>query len=161
MRHIIAVLVENESGALSRIAGLFAARGFNIESLTVAATNDSTLSRMTIVSIGSDRLITQIIKQLNKLIDVYKVIELTSVQHLERELLLLKVAVDNNKVEIEKVVKDFAGKIIDNTDGILIIELAETSKTINDFIDEFDSSKVISVARTGVTGLCKGNLNFS
>jgi acetolactate synthase-1/3 small subunit len=161
MRHIISILVENESGALSRIAGLFSARGFNIESLTVAATNDATLSRMTIVSVGSDRVITQIIKQLNKLIDVYKVLDLSSKEHIERELLLLKIAIDNNKNEIEKVVNNFAGKIVDKTDNILIIELVNTSKIINEFIGEFDSSKVISVARTGVTGVCKGSLEFS
>jgi acetolactate synthase-1/3 small subunit len=161
MRHIIAVLVENESGALSRIAGLFAARGFNIESLTVAATNDATLSRMTIVSIGSDRVITQIVKQLNKLIDVYKVLDLTSTQHIERELLLLKISIDNNKQEIESLVNKFSGKIINETDGILMIEFVAESKKINEFISEFDSSKVVTVARTGVTGARKGNIENS
>jgi acetolactate synthase-1/3 small subunit len=161
MRHIISILVENESGALSRIAGLFSARGFNIESLTVAATNDSTLSRMTIVSVGSDRLVTQIIKQLNKLIDVYKVFDLSSSKHIEREVLLLKVVVDNNKNEIEKLSESFNGKIIDETGGILVIELCDTTKIINEFIGEFDSSKVLAVARTGVTSVCKGNLEFS
>ena len=93
MRHIISVLVENEAGALSRVSGLFSARGFNIESLTVAQTNDPGLSRMTIVSSGNDRIIEQIVKQLNKLIDVVKVIDLTDQEHVERELMLVKVCV--------------------------------------------------------------------
>jgi acetolactate synthase-1/3 small subunit len=92
MRHIISVQLENESGALSRVAGLFSARGFNIESLTVATTNDPTLSRMTIVSVGDDNIIEQIVKQLNKLIDVVKVTDLTATEHIERELLLVKLA---------------------------------------------------------------------
>jgi acetolactate synthase-1/3 small subunit len=157
MRHIISILVENESGALSRIAGLFSARGFNIESLTVAATNDSTLSRMTIVSIGSDRIITQIVKQLNKLVDVYKVVDLTETHHIERELLLLKVVIDNNLEDIQNLTTTFNGKILDNTDGVLIIELTHTGKVINEFISEFDSSKVLAVSRTGVTGVCIGS----
>lgn len=156
MRHIISILIENESGALSRVAGLFSARGFNIESLTVAATNDATLSRMTIVSIGNDRIITQIVKQLNKLIDVYKVFDLTKDKHIERELLLLKITIDNNLDDLKSLITKFSGKILDETAGVLTIELAQKSKIINEFIAEFDSSKVLAVSRTGVTGVCIG-----
>ena len=154
MRHIISILLENESGALSRVAGLFSARGFNIESLTVAATNDKTLSRMTIVSIGDDQIIEQIVKQLNKLIDVVIVTDLSATQHIERELLLLKVVVNQNtQADINKQIDDFSGKIIDITQDIYIIELAGKSRKINDFLASFDANKILQVARTGVTGV--------
>ena len=154
MRHIISILLENESGALSRVAGLFSARGFNIESLTVAATNDKTLSRMTIVSIGDDQIIEQIVKQLNKLIDVVIVTDLSATQHIERELLLLKVVVNQNtQADINKQIDDFSGKIIDVTQDIYIIELAGKSRKINDFLASFDADKILQVARTGVTGV--------
>ena len=154
MRHIISILLENESGALSRVAGLFSARGFNIESLTVAATNDKTLSRMTIVSIGDDQIIEQIVKQLNKLIDVVIVTDLSATQHIERELLLLKVVVNQNtQADINKQIDDFSGKIIDVTQDIYIIELAGKSRKINDFLASFDANKILQVARTGVTGV--------
>ncbi len=154
MRHIISILLENESGALSRVAGLFSARGFNIESLTVAATNDKTLSRMTIVSIGDDQIIEQIVKQLNKLIDVVIVTDLSATQHIERELLLLKVVVNQNtQADINKQIDDFSGKIIDITQDIYIIELAGKSRKINDFLASFDADKILQVARTGVTGV--------
>ncbi|HIC40650.1 MAG TPA: acetolactate synthase small subunit [Piscirickettsiaceae bacterium] len=156
MRHIISVLLENESGALSRVAGLFSARGFNIESLTVAATNDTTLSRMTIVSVGDDGIIEQIVKQLDKLIDVVKVTDLTATEHIERELLLVKVDVDpNTQADIDRLIDKYAGKILDASEDTYLIELAGQSKKINDFLNAIDASKILEVSRTGVTGVCQ------
>ncbi len=132
MRHIISVMLENEAGALSRVAGLFSARGFNIESLTVAATNDPTLSRMTIVSVGDDNIIEQIVKQLEKLIDVVKVIDLTATEHVERELLLVKIDVNpNTQADIDRQIDQFSGKIIDVSEDTYLIEVAGQSKKIN------------------------------
>jgi acetolactate synthase-1/3 small subunit len=155
MRHIISVLLENEAGALSRVAGLFSARGFNIESLTVAATNDSTLSRMTIVSIDDDNIIEQIVKQLNKLIDVVKVTDLTATEHIERELLLVKVDINQQtQVDIDKQIDAFSCKIVDVSEDTYTIELAGRSQKINDFLASLDASKILEVSRTGVTGVC-------
>ncbi|SFV81515.1 Acetolactate synthase small subunit [hydrothermal vent metagenome] len=154
MRHIISVLLENESGALSRVAGLFSARGYNIESLTVAATNDITLSRMTIVSVGDDGIIEQIVKQLDKLIDVVKVTDLTATEHIERELLLVKVDVDQNtQSDIDRLIDKYTGKILDVSEDTYLIELAGQSKKINDFLDSLDVYKILEVSRTGVTGV--------
>lgn len=156
MRHIISVQLENESGALSRVSGLFSARGFNIESLTVATTNDPTMSRMTIVSIGDDNIIEQIVKQLNKLIDVVNVTDLTATEHIERELLLVKISLkDDSQAEIDSILDDFDAKIIDASEEAYTIELAGKSQKINDFIEAFDADKIIEVSRTGVTGVCQ------
>lgn len=154
MRHIISILLENEAGALSRVAGLFSARGFNIESLTVATTNDDTLSRMTIVSIGNDNIIDQIVKQLEKLIDVVKVTDLTAVQHIERELLLTKIAINpNTQGNIDTLIDKSLGKIIDASANAYVIELAGRSQKINDFLNAFDKAQILEVSRTGVTGV--------
>ncbi|HAO38799.1 MAG TPA: acetolactate synthase small subunit [Gammaproteobacteria bacterium] len=156
MRHIISVMLENEAGALSRVAGLFSARGFNIESLTVAATNDPTLSRMTIVSVGDDNIIEQIVKQLEKLIDVVKVRDLTATEHVERELLLVKIDVNpNTQADIDRQIDQFSGKIIDVSEDTYLIEVAGQSKKINEFLDSLDASKILEVSRTGVTGVCQ------
>jgi len=156
MRHIISVMLENEAGALSRVSGLFSARGFNIESLTVAATNDPTLSRMTIVSVGDDNIIEQIVKQLEKLIDVVKVIDLTATEHVERELLLVKIDVNpNTQADIDRQIDQFSGKIIDVSEDTYLIEVAGQSKKINEFLDSLDASKILEVSRTGVTGVCQ------
>ncbi len=123
-RHVIGVLLENESGALSRVAGLFSARGYNIESLTVAATHDPTLSRMTIVTIGTDRVVEQIIKQLNKLVDVVRLTDLTEVPFIEREIMMVKVrAVDAGREELKRMTDIFRGHILDVTDSSYVIEL--------------------------------------
>ncbi len=162
MRHIISILLENEAGALSRVAGLFSARGFNIESLTVVATNDSTLSRMTIVSIADDGIIEKIVKQLNKLIDVIKVTDLTATEHIERELLLVKVNVNQQtQVDINKQIDAFSCKLVDVSEDIYTIELAGKSKKINDFLANLDASKILDVSRTGVTGICMRNRNLT
>jgi acetolactate synthase-1/3 small subunit len=124
MRHIISILLENESGALSRVCGLFSARAYNIESLTVAPTEDPSLSRMTIVSVGSDDVIEQITKQLNKLIEVVKVVDLSEAAHVERELMLVKVrATGKDREEMKRIADIFRGRIIDVTESTYVIEL--------------------------------------
>lgn len=156
MRHIISIQLENESGALSRVAGLFSARGFNIESLTVAATNDPTLSRMTIVSVGDDDIIEQIVKQVNKLIDVVKVTDLTSTEHIERELLIVKIAISSKtQVDVDTQLDRFNAKVIDAAEDAYIVELAGKSQKINDFLTAFNVEQIIEVSRTGVTGVCQ------
>ena len=123
MRHIISLLMENEAGALSRVSGLFSARGYNIESLSVAPTEDQSLSRMTIVTSGSDQIIEQIIKQLNKLIDVVKVLDLHDGDHIERELVLVKVKANKQyRDEVQQLSNSYGGRIIDSSENILTIE---------------------------------------
>jgi acetolactate synthase-1/3 small subunit len=157
MRHIISVLLENEAGALSRVSGLFSARGFNIESLTVAQTNDPGLSRMTIVSLGSDRVIEQIVKQLNKLIDVVKVIDLTDQDHVERELMLVKVCVKKkDELEVKQLVDIFSCKIVDVSDRTYTVEIAGKTRKLNAFLNALDFAIVMEVSRTGVTGISRG-----
>ena len=157
MRHIISVLLENETGALSRVSGLFSQRGFNIESLTVAETSDSSLSRMTIVSTGNDRVIEQIVKQLNKLIEVVKVSDLTSQDHVERELMLVKVCPTNkDELEIKQLVDIFSCKIVDVTEKTYTIEISGKTKKINAFLNALDSAIIMEVSRTGVTGISRG-----
>ncbi|HAY41958.1 MAG TPA: acetolactate synthase small subunit [Gammaproteobacteria bacterium] len=160
MRHIVSIMLENESGALSRVAGLFSARGFNIESLNVAPTNDETLSRMTIVSIGDDNIIEQIVKQLNKLVDVVTATDLTSYEHIERELMLVKLSINqDNQADIIKQIDYFSGKIVDASEDTYTIELAGQSKSLDAFIELLDESLIIEVSRTGVTGVLKGTNN--
>jgi len=157
-RHVISVLLENESGALSRVSGLFSARGYNIESLTVATTHDATMSRMTIVTIGSEERVEQIIKQLNKLIDVVRLTDLTDVKFIEREIMLLKVrAVDDGREEIKRVVDIFRGRILDITDTSYIIELTGNDSKINAFLEAVGSENIIEVVRSGATGVARGD----
>ena len=157
MRHIISVLLENETGALSRVSGLFSQRGFNIESLTVAQTNDPSLSRMTIVSTGNDRVLEQIVKQLNKLIEVVKVSDLTSQDHIERELMLVKVCPTNkDELDIKQLVDIFSCKIVDVTEKTYTIEISGKTKKINAFLNALDSAIIMEVSRTGVTGISRG-----
>ncbi|SMN15184.1 Acetolactate synthase small subunit [uncultured Candidatus Thioglobus sp.] len=156
MRHIISLQLENESGALSRVAGLFSARGFNIESLTVAPTNDETLSRMTIVSIGDDDIVEQIVKQLDKLIDVVRVTNLTATGHIERELALVKIDVSpNSQAEIDKHIDEYGGKIVGVSEDTYTVEVAGKSQRVDDFLVSIDASKILEVSRTGVTGICQ------
>ena len=157
MRHIISVILEDEAGALSRVSGLFTQRGFNIESLTVAQTNDPTLSRMTIVSSGSDRILEQIVKQLNKLIEVVKVIDLTSQDHVERELMLAKISsISKEGVNLTELVEIFGCKVVDVKDKIYTIEVSGKTKKINAFLDALEPSSIIEISRTGVTGISRG-----
>jgi acetolactate synthase I/III small subunit len=158
MRHIISILIENESGALSRVSGLFSARGYNIESLTVAPTEDASLSRMTIVSVGSDDIIEQITKQLNKLIDVVKVVDLSEAAHIERELMLVKVrATGKDREEMKRVADIFRGRIIDVTDSSYVIELTGSTAKVDAFLDAIDRSLILETVRTGVCGIGRGD----
>jgi acetolactate synthase I/III small subunit len=157
-RHVIAVLMENESGALSRVSGLFSARGYNIESLTVAATHDPTLSRMTIVTIGTERVVEQIIKQLNKLIDVVRLTDLTEVQFIEREIMLVKVrAVEQGREELKRVTDIFRGCILDVTDSSYVIELTGDDYKLCAFLDAVGRDNIIEVVRSGATGIARGD----
>ena len=158
MRHIISILIENESGALSRVSGLFSARGYNIESLTVAPTEDASLSRMTIVSIGSDDIIEQITKQLNKLIDIVKVVDLSEAAHIERELMLVKVrATGKDREEMKRVADIFRGRIIDVTESTYVVELTGNTAKMGAFLDAIDSSLILETVRTGVCGIGRGD----
>jgi acetolactate synthase I/III small subunit len=158
MRHIISILMENEPGALSRVAGLFSARGYNIESLTVATTEDATLSRMTIVTSGNDAIIEQIIKQLNKLIDVVKVLDLNDGKHIERELMLIKVKASNTyREEMKRMCDIFRGRIIDVADGSFTIELTGSGHKLDAFIESLDKSAILETVRTGASGIGRGD----
>jgi len=158
MRHIISLLMENEAGALSRVAGLFSARGYNIESLTVAPTEDSTMSRMTIVTSGSDDVIEQINKQLNKLVEVVAVMDMNEGDHLERELMLVKVrAVGEMREEMKRMADIFRGRIIDVTDKTYTIELTGTGAKLDSFLEAIDGSLIVETVRTGACGIGRGN----
>ena len=157
MRHILSLLVENESGVLSRVTGLFSARGYNIDSLTVAPTEDSTLSRLTIVTIGSDDVVEQITKQLNKLIEVVKVVDLNDGKHVERELMLVKVrAVGKDREEVKRTSDIFRGRIIDVTDKTYTIELTGTGDKLNAFLGALEPAAILETVRTGVSGIGRG-----
>jgi acetolactate synthase-1/3 small subunit len=157
MRHIISILVENESGALSRIAGLFSARGYNIESLTVAPTEDPSLSRMTLVTRGSDEIVEQITKQLNKLVDVVKLMDLTEGPHMERELMLLKArAVDGARDELKRLADIFRGRIIDVSEATYTIELTGPSDKLDAFVTAVGAKQIVEVVRSGVSGIARG-----
>jgi len=158
MRHIISILIENEAGALSRVSGLFSARAYNIESLTVAPTEDASLSRMTIVSTGSDDVIEQITKQLNKLIDVVKVVDLSEAAHIERELMLVKVrATGKDREEMKRIADIFRGRIIDVTDSSYVIELTGNGAKLDAFLDAIDRALILETVRTGVCGIGRGD----
>jgi len=158
MRHIISLLMENEAGALSRVSGLFSARGYNIESLTVAPTEDATLSRMTIVTSGSDEVIEQIYKQLNKLIEVVAVMDLSEGEHLERELTLVKVrAVGAVREEMKRMTDIFRGCIIDVSDKTYTIELTGTGHKLESFLQAIDRSLILETVRTGASGIGRGD----
>ncbi len=157
MRHIISVLMENEPGALSRVVGLFAQRNFNIESLTVAPTEDSTLSRLTVTTFGSDRVIEQITKQLNKLIDVVKVVDLTEGDHIERELMMIKLKANGQmRAEIKRTADIFRGQIIDVTPNTYTVQLTGASDKLDAFIETLGTAHIMEVVRTGVSGLSRG-----
>ena len=157
MRHIISILLENESGALSRVAGLFSARGYNIESLTVAATEDPSLSRMTLVTRGSEEVIEQITKQLNKLVDVVKLLDLTEGPHLEREMMLIKLkATGAAREELKRLVDIFRGHIIDVTSSTYTVELTGPGDKLDAFIQALDGDNILETVRSGVSGIARG-----
>lgn len=157
MRHIISILLENEPGALSRVVGLFSQRNYNIESLTVAPTDDHTLSRLTITTVGDDRKIEQITKHLNKLIDVVKLVDLTEGAHIERELMLIKVkATGSQRDEVKRTADIFRGQIVDVTSTIYTIQLVGTSAKLDSFLAAISGVTILEVARTGVSGVSRG-----
>jgi acetolactate synthase-1/3 small subunit len=157
MRHIISILMENEAGALSRVAGLFSARGYNIESLTVAPTEDSTLSRMTLVTYGTDEIIEQITKQLNKLVDVVKLMDMTEGPHIEREMMLVKVRAEGERrEELKRVTDIFRGRIIDVNARSYTIELTGAGDKLDAFLQALEQTLIIEVVRSGVSGIARG-----
>ncbi len=158
MRHVISLLIENEAGALSRVTGLFSARAFNIESLTVAPTEDPSMSRITIVSVGSDDIIEQITKQLNKLVEVIKVVDISEAAHIERELMLVKVrATGKEREEMKRMADIFRGRVIDVTESTYVIELTGNTAKLDSFLDAIDRSLILETVRTGVCGIGRGD----
>ncbi len=158
MRHIISVLLENESGALARVAGLFAARGYNIQSLTVAPTEDLTLSRMTIVTRGDDHTIEQIVKQLNKLVDAVKVKDITDGPHLEREMLLVKVKAEGGEQrdEMKRLIEIFRGNIVDVSNNAYVLEMTGNCEKVDAFLESLESGLIMETVRSGVSGISRG-----
>ena len=158
MRHILSILMENEAGALSRVAGLFSARGYNIESLTVAPTDDPSLSRMTLVTSGTDEIIEQITKQLNKLIDVVRLSDMTEGVHIEREMMLIKVNTENknDREEVKRLADIFHGRVIDVTKNTYTIELTESGEKLDAFIESLSSVPILEVVRSGAIGIIQG-----
>ena len=162
MKHIISILMENESGALSRVAGLFSARAYNIESLTVAPTDDETLSRMTLVTSGTEEIIEQIMKQLNKLVDVVKLVDLTESIHIERELMLAKVqATGNARSEVKRLADIFRGRIIDVTDNTYTIEMTGAGDKLDAFLTALSSITIYEVVRSGAIGISRGEKSLT
>ena len=158
MRHIISVLLENEPGALSRVVGLFSQRNYNIDSLTVAPTEDQSLSRLTVTTSGDDARIEQITKHLNKLVDVVKLVDLTEGAHIERELMLIKVkALGAQRSEIARTVDIFRGQIVDLTSSAFTIQITGAGEKLDAFIAALGEIVVLEVARTGVSGIARGD----
>ncbi|MFT0211227.1 acetolactate synthase small subunit [Pseudomonas sp. F1_0610] len=158
MRHIISLLMENEPGALSRVVGLFSQRNYNIESLTVAATEDPTLSRLTLTTIGREEVIEQITKNLNKLIEVVKLVDLSESAHVERELMLIKIKANGSqRAEIKRTADIFRGQIVDVTPSVYTVQLTGTSDKLDSFIQAIGAASVVEVVRSGVTGIARGD----
>ena len=159
MRHLISVLLENESGALSRVVGLFSQRGYNIETLTVAPTEDPTLSRMTIVTLGDERVVEQITKQLHKLVDVLKVSDITEGSHIEREIMLVKSRANtpDTRDEVKRLSEIFRGQIVDVTSELYTVQLVGTSDKLDAFIGTLKlATEIVEVVRSGVCGIARG-----
>ncbi|CAL4320860.1 acetolactate synthase small subunit [Buchnera aphidicola] len=157
-RRILSILLENEPGALSRVIGLFSQRGYNIETVTVAPTDDPTLSQMTIQTIGDEKIIEQIEKQLHKLIDVLRVIQIGNAPHIEREIMLIKVQIKNyRRDEIKHIIEVFRGKIVDITSTTYILQLSGNTKKLNAFLDVIRNiSEIIEITRSGIVGITRG-----
>ncbi|WP_348731034.1 acetolactate synthase small subunit [Rheinheimera texasensis] len=162
MRHIIAVLLENESGALARVVGLFAQRGYNIDSLTVAATEDPTMSRLTLVTRGDDQVIEQITKQLHKLIEVVKLTDLSESAHIERELMMVKVKASGaQREEVKRNADIFRGQIIDVSPTTYTIQVVGTSEKLEAFIEALEGTQILETVRSGVSGISRGEKALS
>ncbi|WP_040239215.1 acetolactate synthase small subunit [Chromohalobacter japonicus] len=158
MRHIISILLENEPGALSRVVGLFSQRNFNIETLNVAPTEDPSLSRLTVTTEGDDRVIEQITKHLNKLIDVVKLVDLTEGNHIERELMLVKVkALGASRDEVKRTVDIFRAQIVDVTPSVYTVQITGDAGKLDAFIQAMAPIGILEVARTGVSGISRGD----
>lgn len=160
MRRILSILMENEPGSLSRIVGLFSQRAFNIESLTVAPTDDNTLSRMTIGTSGDDHVLEQIVKQVNKLVDVIKIIDITDRKHIERELLLVKVSAANDKArtEVNRLTDIFRGNIVDIGKQVYTVQLTGNAEKLNAFIEALSNeTEIVESARSGCVGMTRGD----
>jgi len=157
MRHIIGILLQNESGALNRVAGLFSNRGYNIESLSVAPTDDPTVSRITLVTTGSDAVIQQIVSQLNKLIDVVNVDDMTRGEHVERELVLVKLRIRaDQKAAADGVVQRLGGRVLDSASDSYIAELTGSEAEVNGFVRELaGKGELMEVVRSGALGLAR------
>jgi acetolactate synthase-1/3 small subunit len=156
-RRIISLLMENAPGALSRVVGLFSQRGYNIESLTVAPTDDNSLSRLTLTTISDDQTIEQITKQLNKLVDVVKLVDLTEGEHIERELMLIKLRASGaSREEVKRTADIFRGQIVDTTSSLYTIQLIGTQQKLDAFIEAVKDLSIIEVVRSGVSGLSRG-----
>lgn len=157
MRRIISILMENEPGALSRVIGLFAQRGYNIDTLNVAATEDDTLSRLTLTTYGDDKRIEQITKHLNRLVDVVKLVDLTEGAHVERDLMLIKVRADGaQREEIKRTTDIFRGQIVDVGPRVYTIQLAGTSDKLDSFVAAIADTDILEVVRSGVAGISRG-----
>ena len=159
MKRIISILLENEFGSLSRVVGLFSQRGYNIDTLTVAPTDDETLSRLTLTTLGDAQMAEQIVKQLHKLIDTTKVVDLTEGPYIERELMLVKIkAADNDtRIELKSCVEIFRGHIIDVTPATYTVQLAGDSEKLDAFLDAARAMGVMEVVRSGVSGISRGD----
>jgi len=161
MRHTISLVLSNEVGALTRVAGLFTARGYNIESLTVAPTENESLSRMTIATAGSEAVIQQIVKQLKKLVDVVEVVDLTADAHLERELLLLKCSAEGSmRDEVKRLADIFRANIVDVTKTSFVVELTGSAQKIDSFIAAVGEENIKELARSGVTSVARGSASL-
>ncbi|MGS2742381.1 acetolactate synthase small subunit [Halomonas sp. LS-001] len=158
MRHIISILMENEPGALSRVVGLFSQRNFNIETLNVAPTEDPSLSRLTVTTVGDDRVIEQITKHLNKLIDVVKLVDLTEGNHIERELMLVKVkALGAARDEVKRTADIFRAQVVDVTPNLYTVQITGDAAKLDAFLHAMAPIGILEVARTGVSGIARGD----
>lgn len=157
MRRIISILLENEPGALSRVIGLFSQRGYNIETLNVAPTEDATLSRLTLTTVGDDRTIEQITKQLNKIVDVVKLVDLTEGAHIERDMMLIKVRASGvQRDEIKRTTDIFRGQIVDVGPNVYTIQLTGTGDKLDSFVAAMAEAEILEVVRSGVAGIARG-----
>ena len=163
MKHTIAILVQNESGALTRVSSMFSTRGYNIDSLSVAPTKDSMISRLTLVTDVSDEQMDQVVKQLYKLIDVIDVLDITPMDHIESELMMVKLKIsEDNLSSIKTIFYDYSAEIINEKDGLTIVQRRAEPNAINDFLKSIESlSDLIAIARSGPLSLVKGDINLS
>ena len=157
MRHIISILLENEAGALSRVSGLFSARAYNIESLTVAPTSDPTISRITVVAQGEEQVVEQIMKQLNKLVDVIRLIDLTEDDHFEREIMLIKVEPAGSQMNsLAAVIEDIQASKLEEEGDIITLEVTDNGHKLNEALEKLEHFNVIEVVRSGAVGIGSG-----